>query len=59
MESRAFGATKNRTNIYELKMDKIDVTVLITTVSLLFLAIYIKLYLPEIPNLLGHGLVFR
>jgi energy-coupling factor transport system permease protein len=29
MESRAFGATKNRTNLYELKMGKLDIAVLI------------------------------
>jgi energy-coupling factor transport system permease protein len=59
MESRAFGATKNRTNLYELKMGKLDIAVLIISISLIFLAFYVKLYLPEIPNLLGYGLVFN
>ena len=59
MESRAFGATKDRTNLYELKMNKLDYVVLIVSIILLTLSIYIKLYLPEVPHLLGSGPVFQ
>lgn len=59
MESRAFGATKDRTNLYELKMNKLDYVVLIVSIILLILSIYIKLYLPEVPHLLGSGPVFQ
>lgn len=59
MESRAFGATKDRTNLYELKMNQTDIIVLVISVVLLAFAVYVKLYLPEIPNLLGTGPVFN
>jgi energy-coupling factor transport system permease protein len=58
MESRAFGATENRTNLYELKMNNLDYIILIVTMLLFILAIYTKLYLPGFPNLLGTGTVF-
>jgi len=58
MESRAFGATENRTNLYELKMNNLDYIVLIITIFLLILAVYTKLYLPGFPKLLGTGPVF-
>ncbi len=59
MESRAFGATKDRTNLYELKMNRLDLLVLVVSVVLIVLAVYVKLYLPIIPKLLGSGLVFQ
>jgi len=58
MESRAFGATENRTNLYELKMNRLDYVLLFMSLLLLALAIYAKLYLPDIPPLLGSGPVF-
>ena len=58
MESRAFGATEDRTNLYELKMVALDYGVLFVSVALLVLAIYAKLYLPPMPSLLGTGVVF-
>ena len=50
MESRAWGATKNRTNLYELKMHKGDFILIAITVGILAAAIYIRLYLP-IPSI--------
>ena len=58
MESRAFGATDNRTNLYELKMNRTDYFVLFVAVILLIAAVYARLYLPDFPSLLGNGLVF-
>ena len=58
MESRAFGATDDRTNLYELKMNNLDYIVLIVSIGLLIIAVYSKLYLPEVPSLLGTGPVF-
>jgi len=50
MESRAWGATKNRTNLYELKMHKGDFILIAITIGILAAAIYIRLYLP-IPSI--------
>lgn len=46
MESRAWGATKNRTNLYELRMHKGDFILIAMTIGILAAAIYIRLYLP-------------
>ena len=45
MESRAWGATKNRTNLYVLKMHRGDIVLLAITVGILATAIYVRLYL--------------
>lgn len=58
MESRAFGATEDRTNLYELKMNRLDFGVLIVSIALLAIAVYVRLYLPEVPTFLGTGPVF-
>ncbi|MFC1802973.1 energy-coupling factor transporter transmembrane component T family protein [Thermoproteota archaeon] len=55
MESRAFGATEERTNLYELKMNKLDYIVMFVALGVLALAFYAKFYLPELPSLLGTG----
>ena len=44
MESRAWGATKNRTNLYVLKMHRGDLFLILITVGILATAIYIRLY---------------
>jgi len=49
MESRAFGSTKNRTNLYELKMKNTDYAVLIMCLLLLAGVVYAKYFLPPIP----------
>ncbi len=59
MESRAFGATNDRTNLYELEMNNLDYVVLFVSIILLVLAIYARVYLPSFPNLLGSGPVFK
>ncbi|MBD3173404.1 energy-coupling factor transporter transmembrane protein EcfT, partial [Candidatus Bathyarchaeota archaeon] len=59
MESRAFGATDDRTNLYELEMNNLDYIVLFVSIILLVLAIYARVYLPSFPNLLGSGPVFK
>jgi energy-coupling factor transporter transmembrane protein EcfT len=46
MESRAWGATKKRTNLYALKLHKGDYALLTITVAILIAAVYIRLYVP-------------
>ena len=58
MESRAFGAIENRTNLYELKMRGVDYLIFLISLSALFLVIYIKIMLPPFQKLLGSGYVF-
>jgi energy-coupling factor transport system permease protein len=50
MESRAWGATKKRTNLYTLKMHKNDFLLIAITIGILTIAIFIRLYVP-IPSL--------
>jgi energy-coupling factor transport system permease protein len=57
MESRAFGATEKRTNIYELRMTGSDYAVLIIILFCLVVMIYAKLYLPPFGGLLGEELI--
>ncbi len=45
MESRAWGATKNRTNLYALKIHRDDFILMAITVGILVAAIYVRLYL--------------
>ncbi|MEM3642063.1 MAG: energy-coupling factor transporter transmembrane component T [Candidatus Bathyarchaeia archaeon] len=54
MESRAWGATKNRTNLYVLKMHKGDFILIAITVGILATAIYIRLFfgIPSLNELL-------
>lgn len=55
MESRAWGATKKRTNLYILKMHRGDALLIVATVSILVAAIYVRLFvpIPTLTNLLG------
>jgi energy-coupling factor transport system permease protein len=46
MESRAWGATKKRTNLYALKLHKGDYALLAITLAILIAAVYIRLYVP-------------
>jgi energy-coupling factor transport system permease protein len=50
MESRAWGATKKRTNLYVLKMKRADYVLLALSISMLILGIYVRLFVP-IPSL--------
>ena len=50
MESRAWGAIKKRTNLYELKMRRGDYILLILTIALIVVAVYVRLYV-SIPSL--------
>jgi len=56
MESRAWGATKKRTNLYMLKMHRGDLILILITIGILATAIYIRLYLtiPSLHELLGR-----
>ena len=56
MESRAWGATKKRTNLYVLKLHKGDYALLAITVGLLVAAVYVHFYvsIPTIVHLLQH-----
>jgi energy-coupling factor transport system permease protein len=53
MESRAWGATKNRTNLYLLKLHKGDYGLLSIAVGILVIAVYIHFYvsIPTITSL--------
>ncbi|MGB9675601.1 MAG: energy-coupling factor transporter transmembrane component T family protein [Candidatus Bathyarchaeales archaeon] len=55
MESRAWGATKKRTNLYVLKMRSDDFVLLALTIGILAVAIYIRLNfaIPSLSELLG------
>ena len=46
MESRAWGATKKRTNLYGLRLHRGDFALLAVTVAVLVLAVYVRLYIP-------------
>jgi len=50
MESRAWGAIKKRTNLYELRMRKGDYVLLILTFAVLVAAVYVRLYV-HVPSL--------
>jgi energy-coupling factor transport system permease protein len=50
MESRAWGATKKRTNLYVLKLHKGDVALVGLTILLLVASIYVRLYV-HIPTM--------
>ena len=55
MESRAWGATKNRTNLYELKLRRGDYVLLAIIVGLLAITVYAFLFVhvPTVRGLLG------
>lgn len=46
MESRAWGATKKRTNLYALRFHRGDFALLAITIGVLVVAIYVYLYVP-------------
>jgi energy-coupling factor transport system permease protein len=50
MESRAWGASDKRTNLYKLNLKRADITMIIITVLMLIIALYIWLYIP-VPSL--------
>jgi len=55
MESRAWGATKRRTNLYALKLHKGDYVLIAATVGILAVAVYVHFYLtvPTLVHLLS------
>jgi energy-coupling factor transport system permease protein len=57
MESRAWGATKKRTNLYALKLHQGDFALLAITVGILVLTVYAYLYvpIPTISHLFGFA----
>jgi energy-coupling factor transport system permease protein len=57
MESRAWGATKKRTNLYALKLHRGDFALLAITVGILVLTVYAYLYvpIPTISHLFGFA----
>jgi len=50
MESRAWGATEKRTNLYQLKMKRADYVLVAITVGVIIFSVYIRLFVP-IPSL--------
>lgn len=57
MESRAWGATKNRTNLYVLKMHKGDIILIVITALILATAIYVRLHIsiPAVSDLIREA----
>jgi energy-coupling factor transport system permease protein len=55
MESRAWGATKKRTNLYALKMHRGDIVLVALTIIILTVAIYVRFYvgIPSIYDILS------
>ena len=55
MESRAWGATKKRTNLYALKMHRGDIVLIALTIIILTAAIYVRFYvgIPSIYEILS------
>ena len=49
MESRAWGATKERTNLYSLQINSKDLILLLITIMILVLAIYVRLLVVIMP----------
>ncbi|MGB8780591.1 MAG: energy-coupling factor transporter transmembrane component T [Candidatus Bathyarchaeia archaeon] len=58
MESRAWGATKNRTNLYVLRMHRGDFILIILTIVILVTAVYVRLFvgIPSVYDLLRRTL---
>jgi len=58
MESRAWGASKKRTNLYVLKMHKSDVALAAVTITMILIAIYVRLFtnIPSVANLVENFL---
>jgi len=56
MESKAWGAIKKRTNLYELKVRKGDYILITLTIIMLIIAVYVRLYLPipTLTSLISH-----
>jgi energy-coupling factor transport system permease protein len=51
MESRAWGATKKRTNLYVLKMRRGDLLLIIISIVLLVTAIYVRYFVHPLPTI--------
>lgn len=51
MESRAWGATKKRTNLYALRLHKSDFALLAVTIGVLVTAIFVRILFPVLPTL--------
>jgi energy-coupling factor transport system permease protein len=51
MESRAWGASKKRTNLYALKLGRGDLALLAITICILAFSIYLRLYF-VVPNII-------
>jgi energy-coupling factor transport system permease protein len=52
MESRAWGATKKRTNLYALKLHAGDYALLAISIIIIIVTVYIRLYIP-IPTIVS------
>jgi energy-coupling factor transport system permease protein len=51
MESRAWGASDKRTNLYKLNLKRADITMVLITVLMLILTLYLWLYNIHVPSL--------
>jgi energy-coupling factor transport system permease protein len=50
MESRAWGATEKRTNLYTLKMKRADYALIALTIAIMIISIYVRLFV-QIPSI--------
>jgi energy-coupling factor transport system permease protein len=51
MESRAWGATKKRTNLYLLKFHNGDYALLTITIAILAISVYVRFFGPAVPTI--------
>ena len=57
MESRAFGATRDRTNLYELRMGKSDYATLAISLTAITAALYARLFLPPLGPIFPYSVI--
>lgn len=57
MESRAFGATRERTNLYELRMGKSDYATLVLSIISFAVALYARLFLPSLGPVFPYSVI--
>jgi energy-coupling factor transport system permease protein len=57
MESRAFGTTKSRTNLFELEMSRADYWVFGATILVLIVVLYVRFFMPPFPGLFGDYVI--
>ncbi len=57
MESRAFGATRDRTNLYELRMGKSDYVTLAVSLMVFTAGLYARFFLPPLGPIFPYSVI--